>query len=77
MGTHKRYKGVSLNVFDAPTEQFANTLKGHDVVIWYPPWLSPYSKSLLLGKPFAKSSAGRFVESLSSGGKIYLGREVG
>ena len=35
IGTHKNYKGVSLNVFDTPTDEFAAALKGHDVVIWY------------------------------------------
>ena len=38
VGTHPRYKGVTINVFDAPTEEFANVLKGHDVVIWYSPF---------------------------------------
>ena len=35
IGTHKGYKGVSLNVFDATTDVFAAALKGHDVVIWF------------------------------------------
>jgi putative NADH-flavin reductase len=34
IGTHPRYKPVSLNVFDATTEQFADALRDHDVVIW-------------------------------------------
>jgi hypothetical protein len=53
MGTHKRYKGVSLNVFDAPTEQFANALKGHDVVIWYPPGHPPI---IPLQDPFVRQT---------------------
>jgi putative NADH-flavin reductase len=35
IGTHKRYKPVSLNVFEAPTEEFAAALRGYDAVIWY------------------------------------------
>jgi putative NADH-flavin reductase len=34
-GTHKRYTGVSLNILEAPTSEFAAALKGYDVVIWY------------------------------------------
>ena len=60
MGSHKRYKGISLNVFDSPIDQFANALKGHDVVIWYNSLPLPLSwipqpsfqKRLLMGSTF-------------------------
>jgi len=59
MGTHKRYKGVSLNVFQAPIEDFANALKGHDVVIWYPlDPLLPDPSPILLGIPPVVSPSG-------------------
>ena len=48
IGTHKNYKGISLNVFDAPTDEFAAAIKGHDVVIWLPISNCEYWRPVLL-----------------------------